>query len=806
MNSRFTKKTNELLSASKKCAKELGNLYIGSEHILLGILLTDCVGAKILTEKGVSYEGCLKKIKQALPSVRKDHCLEELSPRAKRIIEGAAQLAKRFGGRFVGSEHILYSICNETDSFAASLLISLEISLQSIKNEITSFLEVFNTETKNEKQTSASSALSLYGKNLNKLALSGGCDPLYKRDNELMRLMQILTRRTKNNPCLIGEPGVGKTAIVEGLAEKIVRGEVPKELSDKTVISLDLSSMVAGAKYRGEFEERLKNVLNEVKSNSSIILFIDEIHTIVGAGAAEGAVDAANIIKPSLARGEIQLIGATTITEYRKHIEKDSALERRFQPIVINEPSEKDAIDILMGLREKYEEFHGVKITNEAIKHAVLLSKRYIGDRFLPDKAIDLIDEACSRAKMKHRHKSPKLREYEAKIVELSRQKENAIASQSFELASKLRDDEISYRIAYNKEKAKRDRLISKSSVKITENDICQIVTLWTGIPTQSAGEGESRELCQLEKKLARDVCGQEKATRAVADSITRARVGLKNPKRPLGSFLFLGPTGVGKTLLAKSIAKNVFGSESNIIRLDMSEYMEKHSVSRLIGAPPGYIGHDEGGQLSSAVRLKPYSVVLFDEIEKAHKDVYNILLGILDEGILTDSQGRTVDFKNTVLVLTSNIGAKSITEPKKLGFSEAKSDEVEYESIKSKINDALKSEFNPEFLNRLDEIIIFNQLSRADITKICKKILDEVKTNALGVGITLNIKDGAVEYIAEKSFDKLYGARPLRRTVTSLLENPLSKKIASGEIKRGDTVLVELSGGELVIKAAVAT
>lgn len=805
MNSRFTKKANEVLNASKKFAKELGHLYIGTEHLLLGILSTDCVGAKILKEKGICFDDCLKMIAETAIREPKKLSLEELSPRAKRVIEGAGQLAKRFGGRFIGSEHILYSICNEGESFGARVLIAGEINLQSIKTEITSFLDTFNAEPKNEKQPNTGSQLLIYGKNLNKVAAQGMCDPLYKRDSELVRLMQILTRRTKNNPCLIGEPGVGKTAIVEGLAEKIVRGEVPKELAEKTVISLDLSSMVAGAKYRGEFEERLKNVLNEVKSNPSVILFIDEIHTIVGAGAAEGAVDAANIIKPALARGEIQLIGATTISEYRKHIEKDSALERRFQPIVIHEPSENDAIDILMGLREKYEEFHGVKITNEAIKQAVLLSKRYIGDRFLPDKAIDLIDEACSRAKMKHQNKSPKLREYEKKIIDLSREKEDAITAQNFELASRIRDDEISYKIAYNKEKSKRERLISKSSIKITEHDISAIVTLWTGIPADVATENEGLELCQLESKLAREVCGQEKATKAVADSITRARVGLKNPKRPLGSFLFLGPTGVGKTLLAKSIAKNVFGSESNMIRLDMSEYMEKHSVSRLIGAPPGYIGHDEGGQLSSAVRLKPYSVVLFDEIEKAHKDVYNILLGILDDGILTDSQGRTVDFKNTILILTSNIGAKSITEPKKLGFGDTKSSELEYESIKAKIQGALKAEFNPEFLNRLDEIIIFNQLTKSDITKICKNLLNEVKSNALSVGIVLEVKDSAIRCISEKSFDKLYGARPIRRTITNMLENPLSKKIASGEIKKGDTVLVEASNGELVIKAAVS-
>ena len=800
MVNRFTKKAQEILSVSKKYAKELSHSYIGTEHLLLGILSTDCIGRKILNDKKIFYDDVFKRLSEISISDSDYTGSNELTPKCKKVIEGASSIAKRYGGSFIGSEHLLYSVCSEPDSLGAKLLISLEINLQAIKGEINAFLDSFNNESKQEKGYGLSGQLSTWGKNLNQLARAGRYDPLFKRDNELMRLIQILSRRTKNNPCLIGEPGVGKTAIIEGLAQRINDGEVPKALSQKTIVSLDLSSMIAGAKYRGEFEERLKSVINEVRQNDSIILFIDELHTIVGAGAAEGAVDAANIIKPALARGEIQLIGATTIAEYRKHIEKDSALERRFQPILVKEPSEDDTIDILNGLKSRYEEFHNVKISSEAITQAVYLSKRYITDRFLPDKAIDLIDEACAKTKMKHQNKSPKLREYEGKIKEASSQKENAILAQNFELASKFRDEEIRFKISYNKEKAKRDKLISSTGCTITENDIAEIVTLWTGIPVAKIDKNESKSLVHLEKRLENDVIGQEEAISAVCDCIRRGRVGLKSPERPLGSFLFLGPTGVGKTELAKSIAKNVFGSYQSFIRLDMSEYMEKHSVSKLIGSPPGYIGYDEGGRLTSLVRLKPYSVVLFDEIEKAHSDIYNILLQILDDGVLTDSQGRVVDFKNTIMILTSNIGAKNITEPKSLGFSEKLSKELEYEGIKAKINDALKTEFNPEFLNRLDEIIIFNKLSIDSIKKICKSMLNDLSKLASDIGMELKFEKDAIELLANKSFDSVYGARPLRRTIMSLIESPLSKKILNNEISKGDMVNVSCKDNELIL------
>ncbi len=801
MVNRFTEKAQVVLTNAKKCAQELNTSYIGTEHLLLGILSTDCIGCKILNDKRVFYNDALDKIIDfsSVNSETKGK-EKELSPKCKRVIEGASIIAKRFDGKFIGSEHILYAICELGDSYASKVLISLEISLQAIKNEIATFLDTFSLEEKVEKSHAPSGALALYGKNLNQSARDGKLDPLIGRENEVLRLIQVLSRRTKNNPCLIGEPGVGKTAIIEGLAIKITEGDVPKNLSNKIIISLDLPSMIAGAKYRGEFEERMKSVIKEVKSNDSIILFIDEIHTIVGAGSAEGAVDAANIIKPTLARGEIQLIGATTISEYRKHIEKDSALERRFQPITISEPSEVEAINILTGLKSKYEEYHGVKISSEAIKYAVTLSKRYINDRFLPDKAIDLIDEACSRVKMKHNHKGARLKEYEKKIKELSKEKENAIISQNFELASKLRDDEIKYKILYNKEREKREKLLSRTELKISENDIADIVTTWTSIPVSKINKNEGRELVNLEEKLSKDIIGQEEAIGKICDCIRRGRVGLKNPNRPIGSFLFLGPTGVGKTELAKSIAKNVFGSSNSFIRLDMSEYMEKHSVSKLIGAPPGYVGYDEGGKLTSKVRLNPYSVILFDEIEKAHSDIYNILLQILEDGTLTDSHGRQVDFKNCIMILTSNIGAKNITEPKNLGFSEQSAND-ESEIIKSKINEALKREFNPEFLNRLDEIIVFNKLKLDSIKVICQNLLKEIEASAQNIGVKIEFESNAIECLAKKSFDKLYGARPLRRTITNLIENPLSKKILENEFSSGSLIRISCKDDEIIFE-----
>ena len=802
MVNRFTQKAQAVLTTAKKCASELGSDYIGTEHLLLGILSIDCIGCKILNDKRIFYNEVLDKI----ISFYGDTYLSEsqgkdLSPKCKEAIEGASVVAKKFGGKFIGSEHILYAICEQNESYASKILISLEISLPALRGEIASFLDSFKAEEKQDKAKSVSGALALYSKNLNQASSDGKIDPFIGRKNEILRLIQILSRRSKNNPCLIGEPGVGKTAIVEGLASMINSGNVPENLSNKLILSLDLSSMIAGAKYRGEFEERMKSIINEVKGNDSIILFIDEIHTIVGAGAAEGAVDAANIIKPLLARGEIQLIGATTISEYRKHIEKDSALERRFQPIIVNEPSEDEAIKILKGLKDKYESFHKVKISDEAIAVAVKLSKRYINDRFLPDKAIDLIDEACSKVKMKHSEKSPKLRDYETKIKKLSLEKERAILSQNFELASKIRDDEINYKLLYNKEKDKRSKVLSRIDTKITENDIAQVVTQWTSIPVSKINEIEGCELINLERKLSQDIIGQDEAIKKVCDCIRRGRVGLKNPSRPVGSFLFLGPTGVGKTELAKSIAKNVFGSFRSFIRLDMSEYMEKHSISKLIGSPPGYIGYDEGGNLTSQVRLKPYSVILFDEIEKAHKDIYNILLQILEDGILTDSQGRTVDFKNTIIVITSNIGAKSITEPKSLGFSSDTSKENEAKAIEANIFSALKNEFNPEFLNRIDEVIIFNKLSIEDITKICKIMLNDVSSLSKNIGINLQFEDDAIDYIAKNGFNGIYGARPLRRNIVNLVENPLSKKILENEFSSGDNLKISYKDDNLVFQ-----
>lgn len=791
MINRFTKKAETIISSSKRCAQELFHSYIGTEHLLLGILATECVGAKVLEEKKVSYKDVLSRL---TPGEKGGYIeTENLTPKFKRVIEESYSISLKFNSRLIGSEHILYAICQEVDCVGARLLISLGISLSSLKNEICSYLESFQSK-KATNSVSGCPILSANGKNLNQLASQGKYDPLIGREAEVLRLIQILSRRTKNNPCLVGEPGVGKTAIVEGLAQKINDGDVPKELEGKIIVSLDLSSMVAGAKYRGEFEERMKGVMNELRSNPQIILFIDEIHTIIGAGAAEGAVDAANIIKPALSRGQVQLIGATTITEYRKHIEKDAALERRFQPILINEPSKEKALDILFGIRDRYELFHGVKISDEAIHSAVFLSSRYLNDRFLPDKAIDLIDEGCSLLKMNHFAKSSTIKELEEKIKAISREIEKAIANEGYELASRLRDEEMEYRIMLQKEKQKRQIKLESDVPVLTGEHIARVVTLWTDIPVTKIDENELELLNGLEGALSSLVIGQKDAIKTISASIKRSRTGLKSHKKPVGSYLFLGPTGVGKTQLAKSLATVMFGGEDALIRIDMSEYMEKHSVSRLIGSPPGYVGYDEGGQLTSKVRLKPYSVVLFDEIEKAHPDVYNILLQILDEGALTDSQGRVVDFKNTIIILTSNVGARGITEAKQLGFVFSQ----EESNVKSKVNSELKRVFNPEFLNRLDEVIIFNQLTLVDTKKICELMLNEVKGLAKEIGIELSFEDEVYEHLAKKSFDKAYGARPIRRTIMSLIENPLSEKLLCEEVKAGDSVVVSLKEEEI--------
>jgi ATP-dependent Clp protease ATP-binding subunit ClpC len=662
--------------------------------------------------------------------------------------------------------------------------------LNVFKNEISTFLDASIDASKGEKQEIPNApVLSLYAKNLNNLARAGKIDPLVCRDDELQRLIQVLCRRTKNNPCLIGEPGVGKTAIVEGLALKIVNGDVPDVLDDKIVACLDLSSMIAGAKYRGEFEERMKGILAEIRASENLILFIDEIHTLVGAGAAEGAVDAANIIKPALARSNLQLIGATTTTEYRKYIEKDPALERRFQPIMINEPSKKDAYKMLIALKPKYEEHHGVLISNEAIDCAIELSVRYINDRYLPDKAIDLIDEACSYVKMRHFEKPSRLKEYEKKLHELDWLKEKAILDGDFNLASLIRDDEIINQIEYNKSKDKHIKKLKATQACVSPYDIKIIVEKWTGVPLCSTN-GEN--LSNLESVLLEKIVGQNDAVKRVASSIKRGRVGLKNPNRPIGSFLFLGPTGVGKTELAKALSTALFGSDNSLTRIDMSEYMEKHSVSRLIGAPSGYVGYEDGGILTEAVRKRPYSVILFDELEKAHHDVYNILLQILDDGILTDSFGRTVDFKNTIIILTSNIGASSLDGGRSLGFSNSDFDANEH------IKEALKKELSPEFINRIDEIVIFNQLSKNDIEKIAYLMMNEIKALALDIGIELEFDSEAVGYISGVGYNKSYGARQLRRTITRLIENELSELILNGEIKSGQGILISGKNGKI--------
>ncbi|MBQ8840163.1 MAG: ATP-dependent Clp protease ATP-binding subunit [Clostridia bacterium] len=800
MLNRFTKKAEMVISSSKKCAQALGSPYIGTEHLLLGILDVDCVGCKILEDKRIYYKEIFLRLNESSPPLEISLLTDELSPKFKRVIETSGAIAKKFNSSLIGTEHLLYALCEENDSVGAKILISSGISLHLLKNDISAYLDSFTKSERQDKvQVQGCPVLSTYGRNLNIQARLGKYDPLIGRENEVDRLIQILSRRTKNNPCLIGEPGVGKTAIVEGLAQKINEADVPTDLCNKTIVALDLSAMIAGAKYRGEFEERMRGVLNEIRSNPNIILFIDEIHTIIGAGAAEGAVDAANIIKPALARSQVQLIGATTISEYRKHIEKDSALERRFQPILVEEPTQEKALDILFGLKSNYEDFHGVKISDEAIHASISLSKRYINDRYLPDKAIDLIDEGCSYIKLKRSSKTPEIRELEKRIQDLEKERESYVVNEDFDSAFALKDKLQSLKIELKNALKKRETSLSSSTPVLTENDIAEVVTKWTQIPLGDLTSSEGEKLKNLEYSLKKNIIGQDDAISLICASIKRSKMGLKNPDRPVGSFMLLGPTGVGKTELARCLARELFGSPDSLIRLDMSEYMEKHSVSRLVGSPPGYIGYDEGGQLTSKVRLKPYSVVLFDEIEKAHKDIYNILLQILDSGTLTDSKGRSISFKNTIIILTSNIGARDIAEKHSLGFTESSFNNSSLS--KSKIDDALKKEFSPEFLNRLDEIVIFNKLKLDDIKEICSIMLKELKSLSKSIGITIELDNSLVDYICKKSFSDTYGARPIRRAITTLIENPLSEKILINEIKAGDSVLINSDGDSVLFK-----
>ena len=797
MTYKFTNSAQNVIEIAKEIAVELGHNYIGTEHILYGLTEEENgVASRVLENQGITPENVLEEIENLIGrDDEKEITSLSFTPRTKRIIENAFVEARKLDSEYIGTEHILIGIMREADSIAVRIMLDLGINPQKLYNEIVKVLEEDENinmqdggSNKNSGSYNSTPTLNQYGTDLTKEASMGKLDPVIGRKNEIERVVQILSRRTKNNPCLIGEPGVGKTAVVEGLAEKIVQGDIPELLKNKRVVTIDLSSMVAGAKYRGDFEERIKKALNEVKKAGDVILFIDEIHTIVGAGSAEGAIDAANILKPLLARGEIQLIGATTLNEYRKYIEKDSALERRFSPVTVNEPTHEETVQILKGIRDKYEAHHNIKITDEAINSAVELSTRYINDRFLPDKAIDLIDEASSKIRLTSLEEPETIKELENKIQNMNQEKEDAVKIQKFEKAAKLRDEVNSLKEELEKEKNKWKNKKTKSIPKLTEEDIAKVIARWTGIPAAKITQDENKKLKNLDKELHKRVIGQNEAVEAVAKAIRRSRVGLKNPNRPIGSFLFLGPTGVGKTELSKALAESLFGTEDSIIRIDMSEYMEPHSVAKLIGAPPGYVGYDDGGQLTEKIRRKPYSVILFDEIEKAHPDVMNMLLQILEDGRLTDSQGRTVNFKNTVIIMTSNIGARLITEKKSLGFANSSDEDEakEYEDIKKNVMAELKKELRPEFINRIDDIIVFHKLNDDEIRSIIDLLLKNVEQRLVEQGLNIKIDKSVKELIAKKGVDKEFGARPLRRAIQNIVEDKLAEEILDGNIKTG--------------------
>ena len=799
----FTQKANEALNAAIEYAENLGHTYIGSEHLLLGLLTSEgSVAYTALTARNITADDVENAVRNSVgigtPTVLSPN---DFTPRSKNIIETSITIARSLGHGYVGTEHLLIAIIRDSSCYAMDILDSMNVSASDIAEEITKNVNVSQNETSNSKNPSKAKGktetptLDQFGRDLTAVARQGKIDPVIGRQKEIERVIQILCRRTKNNPCLIGEPGVGKTAIAEGLALKIASGEVPEILKDKRIVALDLTGMVAGTKYRGDFEERIKSAIDEVSKSGNIILFIDEVHTLIGAGSAEGAVDAANILKPALARGEMQVIGATTIEEYRKNIEKDSALERRFQSVLVGEPSREETVEILKGIRDKYEAHHKVKITDEAIEAAVKMSSRYIGDRFLPDKAIDLIDEAASKVRLRAYTPPEDIRELEDKIKRIDEEKASAVNSQNYERAAALRDEEkeIKTHLANAKESWKKQN--SETNGVVTPDEIAAIVSEWTHIPVVQLTEEESQRLIHMEEELHRRIVGQDQAVSAVSKAIRRGRVGLKDPNRPTGSFIFLGPTGVGKTELCKTLAATLFGDESAMIRLDMSEYMEKHTVSKLIGAPPGYVGFDEGGQLTEKIRRKPYSVVLFDEIEKAHPDVFNMLLQILEDGVLTDSQGRKVSFKNSIIIMTSNVGASKITESKQeLGFNKEKN---ENQTIEDLVMPDLKRTFKPEFLNRLDEIIVFNQLNENDIKEIARRMLKSLQKRTQDMDITLEFTEQAVDELSKEGFDKVYGARPLRRTIQSKIENPLSELILDDTIKPNTKCVVDFKNGE---------
>lgn len=811
--SNFTEKARISLSEAHATASQLGHNYIGSEHLLAGLLREGSgVAAKVLDNCGITADAVIEKIREY--TGQNDPITDgrdlTLTPRTKRILEMSAAEARRFGHKYIGTEHILMAIARDGSGVAAKILLGAGLNMQMLYTDIARALE---SDAEIEPQTegeyakpsgnSKTPTLDKFGRDFTALAKEGKFDPVIGRNNEIDRVIQILSRRTKNNPCLIGEPGVGKTAVIEGLAQRIASGDVPEPLKTKRLVTMDLSGMVAGAKYRGEFEERLKKVINEVIEAKNVIMFLDELHTIVGAGSAEGSMDASNILKPFLARGELQLIGATTLKEYKKYIEKDAALERRFQPVTVGEPSVEETISILKGIRDKYEAHHSVSITDGALKAAAEMSARYITDRFLPDKAIDLIDEASSKKRLGAQTEPDDLKEQEKKLEELLSEKQEAITAQDFEKAAKLRDEEASVRDKIEKLTSEWKGTGTSSGLVVDEADIAKILADWTHIPAEKLKQEESERLRNLEGLLHERVIGQDEAVTAVAKAIKRGRAGLKDPKRPIGSFLFLGPTGVGKTELSKTLAETMFGSENALIRVDMSEYMEKHAVSKFIGSPPGYVGFEEGGQLTEKIRKNPYSVILFDEIEKAHPDVFNIMLQILDDGILTDAQGRRVDFKNTVIIMTSNLGAKEITGnmTSKLGFNSEVSGATEHEKIKNKVMDEVKRAFKPEFLNRIDEIIVFDRLSEENIKDIARLMLKSLTERLNANEITAEFTDAAVEKIAKSGFDPVYGARPLRRAIQNQIEDMLSEKIIDGELGSGDNVTIDVEEDKFVTR-----